>query len=67
MNAISPGGFERGQPESFVGAYSARTMLGRMGRDGHDLKGAVVFLAGDASAYVTGHNLYVDGGFSRFK
>lgn len=67
VNAIAPGGFERGQPESFVKAYNARTMLGRMGRDGHDLKGVVLFLASDAAAYVTGHTLYVDGGFSRFK
>lgn len=67
VNIISPGGFERGQPESFVKAYSDKTMLGRMGRDGQDLKGAVLFLASDAAAYVTGHNLYVDGGFSRFQ
>ena len=67
VNAISPGGFERGQPASFVKAYSSRTMNGRMGRDGWDLKGAVVFLASDAAAYVTGHNLVVDGGFTRFK
>lgn len=67
VNAVSPGGFERGQPEKFIKAYSERTMLGRMGRDGFDLKGAVVFLSSDAAAYVTGHNLYVDGGFSRFK
>jgi NAD(P)-dependent dehydrogenase (short-subunit alcohol dehydrogenase family) len=67
VNAIAPGGFERGQPDSFIKAYNARTMLGRMGRDGHDLKGAVLFLASDAAAYVTGHTLYVDGGFSRFK
>ncbi|MFO7534772.1 MAG: SDR family oxidoreductase [Kiritimatiellia bacterium] len=67
VNAIAPGGFQRGQPDSFVKAYNARTMLGRMGRDGQDLKGAVLFLASDAAAYVTGHTLYVDGGFSRFK
>lgn len=67
VNAVSPGGFERGQPEKFVRAYSERTMLGRMGRDGLDLKGAVAFLSSDAAAYITGHNLYVDGGFSRFK
>jgi NAD(P)-dependent dehydrogenase (short-subunit alcohol dehydrogenase family) len=67
VNAIAPGGFERGQPDSFVKAYNARTMLGRMGRDGQDLKGAVLFLASDAASYVTGHTLYVDGGFSRFK
>ncbi len=67
VNSISPGGFERGQPEKFVKAYSERTMLGRMGRDGLDLKGAAAFLSSDAAAYITGHNLYVDGGFSRFK
>lgn len=67
VNAISPGGFERTQPETFIRAYSERTMLGRMGRQGYDLKGAVVFLASDAAAYITGHNLYVDAGFSRYK
>jgi len=67
VNAVSPGGFERGQPASFVQAYARKTMLGRMGRDGKDLKGAVVFLASDAAGYVTAHNLYVDGGFSRFQ
>jgi NAD(P)-dependent dehydrogenase (short-subunit alcohol dehydrogenase family) len=67
VNAISPGGFERGQPREFVAAYSDRCMLGRMGRDGVDLKGAAVFLASDASAYITGHNLVVDGGFSCWK
>lgn len=64
VNAISPGGFERKQPRAFIDAYSARTILGRMGKDGVDLKGAAVFLASDASGYVTGHNLAVDGGFT---
>ena len=64
VNAISPGGFERGQPESFIKAYSDKVPLRRMGRDGIDVKGAVLFLASEASAYVTGHNLVVDGGFS---
>jgi len=67
VNVISPGGFERGQPPVFVQAYGDRCMLGRMGRDGIDLKGAAVFLASNASAYVTGHNLIVDGGFSRWR
>ena len=67
VNAISPGGFERTQPKEFIGEYSRRTMLGRMGKEGQDLKGAVVFLASDAAGYITGHNLYVDGGFTRFK
>ena len=64
VNAISPGGFERGQPQAFVEAYSERTALGRMGRDGIDLKAAALFLASSASDYVTGENLVVDGGFS---
>ena len=67
VNAISPGGFERGQPEEFIRRYSAKTMLGRMGRDGQDLKGAVVYLASDAASYVTGHNLVVDGGFTAWQ
>jgi NAD(P)-dependent dehydrogenase (short-subunit alcohol dehydrogenase family) len=65
--AISPGGFERGQPQAFVKDYSNATPLGRMGRDGMDLKGAILFLASSASDYITGHNLVVDGGFSIWK
>lgn len=64
VNCISPGGFERGQPEEFIRRYSQQTPLGRMGKDGTDLKGAVVYLASDAAAYVTGQNLAVDGGFT---
>ena len=64
VNCISPGGFERGQPPGFVRDYSDRTPVGRMGKDGLDLKGAALFLASAASDYVTGHNLVVDGGFS---
>ncbi len=64
VNCISPGGFWRGQPEAFVKAYSDTIPLGRMGQDGKELKGAVVFLASEASSYCTGHNLVVDGGLS---
>lgn len=65
VNSISPGGFERADmPRGFVHDYCDRTPLGRMGRDGIDLKGAALFLASSASDYVTGHNLVVDGGFS---
>ncbi len=64
VNCISPGGFDRNLSPSFVKDYSDRTPLGRMGRDGIDLKGAALFLASAASDYVTGHNLVVDGGFS---
>ena len=67
VNAISPGGFERGQSQAFVDAYSDATPLGRMGRDGVDLKGAALFLASPASDYITGHNLVVDGGFAEWK
>jgi NAD(P)-dependent dehydrogenase (short-subunit alcohol dehydrogenase family) len=67
VNAVSPGGFERGQPEKFIEEYSDRVMLKRMGRDGYDLKGAVTFLASDAAAYITGHNMLVDGGFTKYK
>ena len=64
---LSPGGFERGQPQGFIDAYSNATPLGRMGQDGVDLKGATLFLASPASAYITGHNLVVDGGFTMWK
>ncbi len=67
VNCISPGGFERGQPEAFIREYSDRTPLGRMGRDGVDLKGAVLFLASPASDYITGENILVDGGFVLWK
>ena len=62
-NAISPGGYFNQQPEPFVAAYNRRVPLGRM--LGHeDIQGAVVFLASDASRYVTGANLMVDGGWT---
>lgn len=67
VNAISPGGFARNLPDQFVKDYNDRTALGRMGRDGIDLKGAILFLASPASDYVTGINLVVDGGFSIWK
>ena len=63
VNSITPGGIERNQPAAFVEKYVASTPLGRMGRE-HDLKGGLAFLASDASRWVTGSNLVIDGGFS---
>lgn len=63
VNAISPGGVQRNQPNVFQERYVARTPLGRMATE-EDLKGAVAYLASDLSAYVTGHNLVVDGGWT---
>jgi NAD(P)-dependent dehydrogenase (short-subunit alcohol dehydrogenase family) len=63
-NCISPGGVQTDDhPETFVKQFSDRTFVGRMIND-TDLKGAVVFLASDASLYVTGVNLPVDGGYT---
>jgi len=65
VNAISPGGIYRSQPEIFIRRYINRTPLGRMGSE-EDIKGAIAYLASDLSNYVTGHNLYVDGGWSAY-
>ena len=69
VNSISPGGFEKpGElPRKFVEEYAQKTILGRWGRMGVDMKGPALFLASSASEYVTGHNLVVDGGFSVVK
>lgn len=63
VNCLSPGGFFNRQPDEFVQRYSAQTMLGRMGNES-DLGGAVVFLLSEASLYITGANLPVDGGYT---
>jgi len=63
FNCIHPGGFFNNQPAAFLETYCANTMLGRMADD-KDLKGVCVFLASDASSYLTGCNIPVDGGYS---
>jgi NAD(P)-dependent dehydrogenase (short-subunit alcohol dehydrogenase family) len=63
VNALSLGGYYTDQPAEYVHAYEARTPLARMAR-WNDLKGPAVFLASDASQYVTGQTLAVEGGWT---
>lgn len=63
VNALSPGGVAAGQDPVFVRKYTARVPLGRMAETA-DLTGPLLFLASDASSYLTGHELRVDGGFT---
>ena len=64
VNAISPGGVHANQPESFVTQYANRTIIGNRMAETDDLTGALIFLLSDASKYVTGQNIVVDGGWS---
>ena len=63
VNCLSPGGVANGQPAEFVERYTNTIPLGRMATPA-DLQGALLFLCSDASQFVTGHNLVVDGGRS---
>lgn len=62
VNAISPGGIFRSQPDVFVRRYEGKTPMGRMAAE-DDFRGAIAYLASDLSRYVTGQNLAVDGGW----
>jgi NAD(P)-dependent dehydrogenase (short-subunit alcohol dehydrogenase family) len=63
VNALSPGGIAGGQDPEFVAKFAARVPLGRLG-EADELIQPLLFLATDASSYVTGINLKVDGGFT---
>jgi NAD(P)-dependent dehydrogenase (short-subunit alcohol dehydrogenase family) len=63
VNTLTLAGVERDQPQEFLDAFAARSPMGRM-LDAREALGAVVFLASDASSYVTGSNVVVDGGWS---
>jgi NAD(P)-dependent dehydrogenase (short-subunit alcohol dehydrogenase family) len=63
VNAISPGGIFRNQPEVFVKRYEEKTPMARMATE-DDFRGAIAYLASDLSRYVNGQILAVDGGWS---
>jgi NAD(P)-dependent dehydrogenase (short-subunit alcohol dehydrogenase family) len=63
VNVVSPGGFFNNQGEPFLTNYNRKVPMGRMANH-DDLKGVTVFLASKASQYITGQNIFVDGGFN---
>lgn len=65
VNAVSPGGVYRNQPELFVKRYAERTPLKRMAAE-DDFRGAIAYLSSDLSQYVTGQVLRVDGGWGEW-
>ena len=63
VNTLTPGGIQSGQNGVFQEKYSSRVPMNRMGQP-NELVGALVFLASDASSYITGQNIVIDGGLS---